>query len=190
MVSKTEMLEALSRVHYRITEVLYDWTLKEGNNLEGFINNPSGHVDYNPYVVVDFSALTKRLEILRITANDLDIITRYKKGSPDVTKTMHDLAIERIPLQLTKRLEDWLLKRKTDMYDVVQSSGNTIQAPIDDYSSLFSFNYDKFMVEYNMYVEAYEGIVIINQYKLEQIQASAELNETPIEEPKDETTEA
>jgi hypothetical protein len=81
---------------------------------------------------------------------------------------MHDTALDSIPIQLTSRLENWLEKRKADMEHVLYTSGNSIQAPIDDYSSLYTFNQEKFLMEYNMYVSAYEGIKVVNQYKTEQ----------------------
>lgn len=162
------MLQAFEKVSYRITDVLHDWVDKEGGNLQGFMDNPSGHVDYNPYMIVDFTALQYRLDLLRKTTEDLYLITEFKKGNPDITRSMHDTALDRIPVQLTMRLEQWLEKRKNDMEQIIQSSGNSVKPAIEDYSSLYSFNQSKFIAEYTMYANAYEGVAVVTQYKLQQ----------------------
>jgi hypothetical protein len=175
MISKTEMLEALNLVDYRITEVLHSWTKHEGNNLEGFINNPSGHVNYNPYIILDFSKLQTRLDMLRYVEKCLLTVTEYKKGNPDYTKSMYENAIDGVHVQLIDRLLDWL---KTRFADMTAMSGNA-QAPLDDYKGMYTFNFEKFKEEYDMYANAIEGIAIVAQYKKEQMEKdSISLNTT------------
>jgi hypothetical protein len=188
MISKTEMLGAFEKVSHRITEVLYEWAQKEANNLEDFINNPTGHVNYNPYIVPDYSALEYRLSALRQAEKDLRTITDFKIGSPDVTRTQHDVAIENIPVQLTLRLEVWMNKRISDMKEVVnQGSSQSYNAPIDDYASLYTFNTSKFMDELNMYTSSQEGISVVNQYKNERLE---DTSTSTVELFSDPTTEA
>lgn len=182
MISKSEMFEASDRIHHRITSVLYDWAKREGNNLEGFINTPSEHVEYNPYVILDFTALTKRLSMLRYVEEQLNIVTKYKLSDPDVTRSMYEYAIETVPEILFKRLLDWMEKRKKDMEGVMLGEAGSM-APLKDYEGMFTFNSTKFMAEYAMYKEAVEATKVIVAYKKQQ--AAPPQNETEEQPPND-----
>lgn len=184
MISKTEMLEAMDAVSYKLTEVLLTWVANEGNNLESFISNPSGHVNYNQYAIMDYGKLTERLNMLRDVENGLFAITEYKKGNEEYTRSMYESYTESIEIQLAERLLDWMEKRYADMTNLIISSGNAQEpAPVDDYAGMFSFNIDKYMEEYNMYKIAIEGMKIVIRYKKEQEELlNVETPEEDIEE--------
>jgi hypothetical protein len=169
-VSRTEMLEHMDLVAPDITFVLYGWVKNEGNNLQGFIDNPSGHVNYNPYVIMDFTKLQQRLAMLRTVEECLNVITEYKRGNLDYTRSMYESAVDGTHVQLVERLLDWLKKRYQDMTQFIASSGNAQgTAQIDDYAGMFTFNAQKFMAEYTMYKKAIVGCEVVVQYKNEQV---------------------
>jgi hypothetical protein len=167
MTTRTEMLEASDLIDYRITEVLYSWTKNEGNNLEGFINNPSEHVNYSPYMIMDFSKLTQRLNMLRGIESSLVVITEYKKNNPDYIRSMYEEALDNVNVQLMQRLLDWLIKRYGDMTEMIKSNKAVdSMSPIHDYIGMFTFNQPKFLSEYTMYAKAIEGCKVVVDYKL------------------------
>jgi hypothetical protein len=166
MTTRTEMLEASDRVHYRITEVLYNWTNQEGNNLESFIDNPVEHVNYNPFVIFDYGKLSERLNMLREVERNLFIVTEYKKGNPDYTRSMYESGLDGTDVTLIERLLAWLEKRYKDMTEM--TTGDT--APINDYAGMYKFNAGKFMEEYTMYAQAISGCKVVVDYKREQIE--------------------
>lgn len=169
MTTRTEYLEGANKINYRITETLHSWIKNESSNIHDFINNPYEHVNYNPYILIDFSKLTDRLNMLEVIANDLMIITEYKKGNPDYSVTsMYESALDEIDVQVFIRLQDWLVKRYNDMKTMINSGGNLHDlTPLSEYVGLVTFDQTKFTQEYTMYAYAIEGTNTVIQYKLE-----------------------
>lgn len=167
MTTRTEMLDASDYIHYKITEMLGSWVRNEGNNLEGFINNPTEHVNYNPYMIMDFEKLTGRLNMLRQIENDLIIITEYKKENTDYVRSMYETALDEVNVQLMQRLLDWLVKRHGDMKQLIQSNKSIdAMSPIHDYVGMYTFDQSKFLSEYTMYEKAIIGCQAIIDYKI------------------------
>jgi hypothetical protein len=145
--------------------------VNEGNNLQGFIDNPSEHVNYNPYLIMDFTKLTGRLSMLRDIENGLKIITEYKKGSENYTRSMYESALDGIPVQLIERLYHWLQKRYADMSALISSASKVDESlPLNDYVGMYTFNQVAFMQEFGMYKQAIQGCEVLVQYKLENTQ--------------------
>lgn len=193
MISKTEMLENADKISYKLTEVLLTWVRNEGNNLQSFIENPSGHVNYNQYVILDYSKLMERLKMLRDAEEALYIVTQYKEGNTDYTRSMYEACIDGVDIQLMDRLLTWMEKRYSDMTELIVSSGNAQEpAPIDDYSGMFSFNIRMFSEEYEMYRLAIEGARVIVKFKEEQLNNvygndGEDIVEQPVEDVEDTT---
>lgn len=155
-------------IHYRIIDVLESWMINEKGNLDGFIAHPEGHIDYSPYLILDFDSLRYRSGMLAQIAGGLNIISRYKKGDETVTRTMHDYAVDHIPNVIWKRLHDWTGKRSGDMQDFLTEKANSPPVPIDDYRSAASFNVEAYIQEMQMYVTATNALVTTMQFAIEE----------------------
>lgn len=174
MTTRTDYLTGASQVDYRIYGVLQNWINNEANNLEGFINNPSEHVNYNKYVIFDFSALNNRLATLRGVADYLNTITQYKAGNPNFTESMYENALDSIPSIIFQRLLEWLNIRTIEMERIINSNGDPNNvSPLQDYVGMFTFDTNKFGAEYTMFTNALSGTQLIVSYKVEQESANA-----------------
>jgi hypothetical protein len=107
--------------------------------------------------------------MLDVMANDLMVITEYKKGNPDYSVTsMYESALDQVDVQVFIRLQDWLQKRYSDMTTMIKSGGDLHNlTPLSDYVGLVTFDQTKFTQEYAMYGYALEGVNTVIQYKLE-----------------------
>lgn len=169
MTNRTDYLNDSNLVDARITAVLQGWIEKESNNLEAFMDNPSEHVNYNPYMIFDFSKLNDRLTMLRVVEGYLSTITLYKQGDSNTTESMYQNALDSVPSIIWKRLLDWLNQRYTEMTNLIADNGdpNNI-SPLHDYIGMFTFDQNKFMEEYTMYGNSLTGVNTIVNYKVEQ----------------------
>lgn len=169
MTTRTDYLAGAQQIDYRIYGVLQEWITNEANNLEGFIDNPSEHVNYSPYIVLDFTALNNRLTLLRGVADYMNTITQYKAGNPNFSESMFENALDSIPSIIFQRLLDWLNIRTVEMQHIINSNGdpNNI-SPLQDYVGMFTFDTNKFDYEYTMYMNALSGTQLIVSYKIEQ----------------------
>lgn len=168
MTTRTDYLAGAEQVDYRIYGVLQSWITNEANNLEGFINNPSEHVNYNKYIILDFTALNNRLTLLRNVADLLNTITQYKSGNPNYSESMFQSALDNIPSIIFQRLLEWLNTRSIEMQHIINSNGdpNSV-SPLQDYVGMFTFDTAKFQAEYMMYINALSGVQLIVDYKIE-----------------------
>lgn len=179
LLGREEMLLGMDRVDVRLIETLKVWLENESQNLQGFLENPEGHVNFNPYVNIHYTAFYDRVFGLEDIIKGLDIIIQYKHESDIVTRSMYELAVEQIPCIICKRLLDWMIKRKADMEGFFKN--NSLDGditPLPDYVGMFDFNEEAFMPEYTMYTEGVGGLEIVCQYKTEQ----DELLEEPTDE--------
>jgi hypothetical protein len=169
MTTRTDYLAGAEQVDYRIYGVLQNWITNEANNLEGFIDNPSEHVNYNPYIIFDYTALNNRLLLLRGVADYLNTMTQYKAGNPDYSESMFQNALDNIPVIIFQRLLDWLNTRSIEMQHIINSNGDPNNvSPLQDYVGMFTFDTNKFSAEYTMYTNALSGVQLIVDYKIEQ----------------------
>lgn len=166
-VSRTDMLSAFDSVNHVFIDVLSDWLTNEANNLQGFINSPEEHAEYNPYITPDFTALQSRVDMLNQCASNLNIISQYKQGA-NVTGGQYETALDSIPHELFQRLYEWMLQRKVEMDNFLNNSNkNKALSPLSDYSSMFTFNQTKYESEYQLYVDGLSGLSTSIQYKIE-----------------------
>jgi hypothetical protein len=168
MVTREERDSAVDEISYRMIDVLYSWMINERANLDGFIADPENHVDFNPYLVIDFDALSQRSVGLGNVADALLLVSQYKKGDESVTRTMHDIAIESVPVIIWKRLYDWMDKRANDMQKFLQDAQSNPPVPLDDYKQFVSFDTGKYLAELQMYISSRDGLAIVIQYAEEE----------------------
>ena len=169
MTNRTDYLAGAKQVDYRIYGVLQSWIANEANNLEAFIDNPSEHVNYNPYIVFDFTALTNRLALLRGVADYLNTMTQFKAGNQNFSESMFENALDNVPSIIFQRLETWLIQRTVGMQHIINSDGDPNNvSPLQDYVGMFTFDTNKFNIEYVMYTNALGGIRVVIEYKVEQ----------------------
>lgn len=169
MTTRTDYLSGADLVDYRIMAVLQEWIEKEAVNLQSFINSPTEHVNYNPYMIFDFDKLNARLTMIQKCASDLNVIVQYKQGNPDYSQSMNESALDEIGSIIFQRLLDWLQKRYVDMANLIQQNGDPNNvSPLHDYVGMFTFDHEKFMTEFTMYENAINGVTTIVNYKVEQ----------------------
>lgn len=169
MTTRTDYLAGADQIDYRIYGVLHKWIINEANNLEGFIDNPYEHVNYNPYIIFDFSALNNRLTMLRSVADYLNTIVQYKAGDPNYTEAMFQNALDNVPSVIFQRLQDWLNIRAVEMQKIIDNNGDPNNvSPLQDYVGMFTFDTNKFSTEYTLYTNAQSGCSLVISYKVEQ----------------------
>ncbi|WP_124118417.1 hypothetical protein [Paenibacillus xylanexedens] len=162
MIEREERDEAAGKISVEMIDVLLSWMQNEKRNLDGFIANPVGHVDYNPYLIIDTAQLKGRSEMLGNIAHGLELISRFKNGDTDVTKSLHDNAIDTIPVVIWERLYNWMQNRVTSMETFLRkaSEGDT-PVPTSDYQGLAGFDTEKYLAELQMYKDSVEGLGIV-----------------------------
>jgi hypothetical protein len=165
--------EQFMLVSYRLIDTLQSWMINEKRNLEGFIENPQGHVDYSPYLIIDFTSLAQRAGLLGQIAAGLGVISYYKKGVDGVTKSMHDNALDHIPNVIWKRLRDWAAKRARDMEQFLVEQASAPPLPIEDYRSAATFNPELYGTEMMMYRDGVGALDIVMQYATEDLTVPA-----------------
>jgi hypothetical protein len=174
LTTRTDYLAGAQQIDYRIYGVLQSWITNEANNLEGFIDNPSEHVNYNKYIIFDYTALNNRLTLLRSVADYMNTITQYKAGNPNYSESMFENALDNIPSAIFQRLLDWLNTRTIEMQHIINSNGDPNNvSPLQDYVGMFTFDTNKFGAEYTMYTNSLDGVKTVVDYKVEQESANS-----------------
>jgi hypothetical protein len=161
MPTRSERDAAIDQVHYRLIDTLYDWIVREKRNLDGFIDHPEGHADYNKYLIVDFDALKNRSSQLDLIAQALYTISSYKKGNTNYTRAMHDYSLDNVPAVIWQRLYDWVNKRAEEMEQFLENAQNNPPVPINDYRGLVTFDADKYKAELAMYQSGRDGLAVV-----------------------------
>jgi len=157
MANRSERDMAIDKVAPEFIEKLVEWIANEKMNLDDFIANPQGHVMYNPYIDVDFDMLAMRSEMLNQVIGGLRVIIAFKNGNPDVTRAMHDLALDSMPYQVFDRLVEWIDRMHRSM------TGN-VDLPLKDYGELISFNRERYEEDMRKHVDALEGLRIVQEF--------------------------
>lgn len=169
MINKTERNEALDQIHPRMVSILMGWMDRERMNLEKYIENPEGHVEYSPYIDANFDELRERLKALQGIYGQADIIYQYKMGTEGYTRSQEQLAIEYIPVSVLLRLIKWMETKRDHMLDFISAGDvNKEISPLEDYINMFTFNQEKFEEDLAMYTNSIAGVQTIIQYKKEQ----------------------
>lgn len=169
MTTRTDYLAGADQIDYRIMDVLNGWITNEASNLDAFINNPVEHVNYNPYVIFDFTKLNERLTMLNAVIGNLNTIIQYKQANPNFTQSMYENSLDQIGTIIFERLLGWLVYRQGEMARLISENGdpNNI-SPLHDYVGMFTFDQTKFQQEYQMYVTSLSGCQVVVDYKVEQ----------------------
>lgn len=161
MITREEFLTAADMIHSDLIDVLAKWMKNEKGNLDSFLESPTDHILYNPFVIPDTVALAQRSALLGQAVDGLNVMSAYKKGI--ATQTQRDYVLDRIPYQLFARLLGWMENRYAD-YVKTTGSAN-VGAPISEYGDLITFNMEAYLVQMNMYKDAIDGVKIIIEYK-------------------------
>lgn len=168
-MDRTTYLAGADQMDANLISVLEGWIINETANLTDFIANPAEHVNYNPYIILDYTALNNRLSMLQQVSGALDVIVQYKKGNPNYDVSMYQTALDGIPSIIFGRLLEWMNLIYAQMTQIVQSNGdpNNI-SPLADYVGMFTFDTNKFMTDYDMYANTIAGCQAVVEYKTEQ----------------------
>lgn len=168
MTTRTEYLAGADQIDVSIYEILYDWISKEANNLQAFIDNPAEHVNYNEYMIFDFSKLNDRLTMLNQDVSYMNTIIQYKQGNTSFDSSMYEYALDQIGSIIFNRLLGWLAYTHDSMDKVINDNGDTNNAsPLSDYIGMFTFDSTKFMNEYTVIGNAVQGCQAVVDYKVE-----------------------
>lgn len=169
MTTRTDYLAGADAIDVSIMETLYSWIFNEANNLQSFIDYPSEHVNYSPYMIFDFSKLNDRLVMLNQTISYINTIVEYKKGNQDFSQSMYENALDQVGSIIFERLLGWLVYREGEMSRLISENGDPNNlSPLHDYVGMFTFDQQRFMTEYNMYVTSLNGCQLVFDYKVEQ----------------------
>ncbi|MDP5273691.1 hypothetical protein [Chengkuizengella axinellae] len=166
VMSFEQLNDAIDKISYLFIDTLKVWIDKEKKNLDSFLKSPEDHIDYNPYMIVDYESLSESSELMKEMSESLNIIAEYKKGNPNYIRTQHDVAFENIPYGILERLKEWIEKKIQDMegfYD--QPSSFTMK----EYNSFISLDENILGADLASYKDVYEGLDLVIQYKKERI---------------------
>jgi hypothetical protein len=168
MISKTERDSAMDMVSTKFIKNLLSWVSKERSNLDSYIVDPLSHVDYNPYAIVNIGGLEMRSGFLLSTEEDLNIIVSYREGA-GATKTQHDTSLDDIYSVFLERLLSWMELQKQKMLDM--ASQRELLRSSNEYTSLYSFDEEKFYVDLKELDDSINGIKIVIQYAKETLES-------------------
>ncbi len=165
MIEREERDAAADKIAVEMIDVLLSWMENEKRNLDGFIANPEEHVDYSPYLIIDTVQFQGRSDMLGAIAEGLKVVSRYKNGDSEVTRSMHDNAVDNIPSVIWERLYNWMVSRVEGMEAFLRKAikGDT-PVPVDDYQGLAGFDTEKYSAELQMYKDSVEGLGIVIQF--------------------------
>lgn len=168
MTTRTEYLAGADQIDVSIYEILYDWISKEANNLQAFIDNPAEHVNYNEYMIFDFSKLNERLTMLNQDVSYLDTVIQYKQGNPNFDQSMYEYALDQVGSIIFGRLLGWLAYTYEAMGKIISDNGDPNNvSPLSDYVGMFTFDSTKFINVYTIYENAVQGCQAVVDYKIE-----------------------
>lgn len=154
---------AASQIDYTLIDVLNEWLTNEKRNLDDFIANPQGHIEYNPYLILDTNGLTTRSSNLATYSQYLYNASQYRQGNPNITQAMNDLAFDNIPSMLWQRLYAWVAKHEKEMQQIMNNA-NSPHVPINDYSAYATFDTTKFQNELTIYENGANNLPVIIEY--------------------------
>jgi hypothetical protein len=168
VVTLSDREAAIGLIDYRLIDVLRSWMIHEKRNLDGYINEPQGHVDYNPYLVIDFNALQTRSNELEQIQQMLGNISAYKQGNPNITQAMSDFGFDNIPSIIWQRLYDWAAKRLEIRTKILEDAKQNPPVPLSDYSAYATFDADKYSNDLQLYTSGVAGLQIVIEYLQQQ----------------------
>lgn len=154
---------AADQIHHTLIDMLHGWVQNEKANLDGYIENPTLHAEYNPYLIINSEALLQRSGYLSVFAEYLYNASQYKQGNPDVTQSMRDMAFDDVPSIVWARLYDYVLKVEKQMQEVIDNASNP-NVPISDYAGFATFNVERFMSELNIYRDGVTNLPVVIQF--------------------------
>lgn len=165
MVDRTTYLNAIPLVDYTLIDILNTWIMNEKINLDHFIANPQGHVNYNPYMIINYTALNQRSAGLGQVSALLYEISQYKQGNPNYVGSQCDYAFDNIPAVIFQRLLDWLAGKANEMNAFIAQNQSSELAPINEYNGLFTFDINSYMNELTTFQNGVNGLTTIIEYK-------------------------
>lgn len=167
MIDRITYVNAANAVDWTMINTLGGWLNNEKNNLDGYIANPQSHVDYDPYIIPDFTKLQQRSTMLGDAAGYANTIVQFKQGSPNVTEAMYELAVDNMPIVLFQRLQDWMMYRYALMQRdfAVMTASPTV--PIKDYEGLVTFDAASYQTQIDLFNTCITNLAIVIEYKAE-----------------------
>jgi hypothetical protein len=166
MITKEERNLALDKVHPSFFTVLKSWLINERDNLQSFLNNPTTHVEFNPFAIFDTVKLQGRIDELQNNMIHLSTIESYKQDSSSITEVQLDYALDNLSHAFIKRAKDWIEQKHKGYLDLVNQN-KVVNPPNSEYDGVVQVDINKIEYQIAKFGTSLEGLETIHTYLVE-----------------------